>query len=397
MVKKKRLISFILILIGLLIMIGVGAYFLWEKIPLISPVNSDGKFSFLQPTKNGHQPKVVYGFLPYWNVDSAFIQPELTHLGLFSLVIRADGSLAATKAAGYLEPGYSALKSKSFQAMSNRLISQNQKQEIVLAQFDPDIISQFLYSDTAQEKLMETLDSLLLAYPFTGVNIDIEYAGTLTDSLPRKLTEFVTKLNIYLGEKYPEVTLSIDTFASAGESASIWDIESLAPQVDYIVIMTYDYHRTSSVVSGPVAPLFGDIDDFDISNHVDDFLDKVPAEKILLGVPFYGYGWQTTSRDATGHTYPDTGHTATYLKVQELLAKKDELKVEEHWNDEALSPYVTYEEDGQIFTIYYENSRSLSYKLDLVNQLELGGVAIWALGYEGTSRDLWDVIANKIR
>jgi spore germination protein YaaH len=46
--------------------------------------------------------------------------------------------------------------------------------------------------------------------------------------------------------------------------------------------------------------------------------------------------------------------------------------------------------------IYYENSRSMSYKLDFVNQLDLGGVAIWALGYEGRSRELWDVVEQKL-
>ena len=72
------------------------------------------------------------------------------------------------------------------------------------------------------------------------------------------------------------------------------------------------------------------------------------------------------------------------------------LSVEEHWNENALSPYLTYVEDGETFVLYYEDSRSLSYKLDYVNQLDLGGIAIWALGYEGDSRELWDVINRKL-
>jgi spore germination protein len=71
------------------------------------------------------------------------------------------------------------------------------------------------------------------------------------------------------------------------------------------------------------------------------------------------------------------------------------LKVQEHWNDQALAPYLSYVEDGKNYIIYYENPRSISYKLDLVNQLDLGGVAIWALGYEGEDRVLWDVIDSK--
>jgi spore germination protein YaaH len=73
-----------------------------------------------------------------------------------------------------------------------------------------------------------------------------------------------------------------------------------------------------------------------------------------------------------------------------------EKTAKEHWDSDALSPYITYTEGGKIQTIYYENSRSLSYKLDLVNETNMGGIAIWALGYEGSSRELWDVIDHKL-
>jgi spore germination protein len=127
------------------------------------------------------------------------------------------------------------------------------------------------------------------------------------------------------------------------------------------------------------------------------YLKVVPASKIILGIPFYGYEWQTTSRAPQSHTFPDTGSTAMVERVSALLENKEELKLEEHWSQEALSPYLTYEKDGVIYTIYYENSRSLSYKLDYVNQLDLAGIAIWALGYEGQSRYLWDVIERKVQ
>lgn len=393
---RRRLLPSLLIVSGLVIILGVVLFITWLKTPLLSPVNIQGKFSFLKPTQLNRSPKIVYGFLPYWNLEKAKIHPELTHLGLFALVIQANGSLQTTQE-GYNEPGYNALKSKSFLALSNRLISSNQKQEIVLAQFNADIVSQFLYSEAAQDNLLETLDSLLLAYPFSGVNIDIEYAGEMTDSLPNKLNQFVQKLDQHLEEKYPDVKLSIDIFASAGSRNTIWDIETLAKHVDYIVVMAYDYHRPSSVISGPVAPLFDNVSKNDISDHLDKILEKVPPEKILLGVPFYGYEWQTVSRDSSDHTYPDSGSTASYKRVLELLEQKEELELEEHWNEDALSPYITYQENGQTYTIYYENSRSLSYKLDLVNQLDLAGMAIWALGYEGYTRDLWDVIEKKVR
>jgi spore germination protein YaaH len=212
------------------------------------------------------------------------------------------------------------------------------------------------------------------------------------------MSKFIAQLRSHLDSRYENIELSIDMYAGASSNQSIWDIEAIAPHVDYIIVMAYDFHRRSSPQAGPVAPLFGgkELWDSDINQHLQEFLKMVPAEKILLGIPFYGYEWQTTNRDAQSHTFPDTGSTAQIGRVKELLARKDELKVEEGWNEQALSPYLSYVENGDTYVIYYENSRSISYKLDYVNQLDLGGVAIWALGYEGNSRELWDVINRKV-
>ena len=92
------------------------------------------------------------------------------------------------------------------------------------------------------------------------------------------------------------MTLSIDVYAGASDNKQLWDIPALAPVVDYIVVMAYDFHRRSSPQAGPVAPLFGgsELWDSDINEHLRKFLEYVPREKILLGVPFYGYEWQTT-------------------------------------------------------------------------------------------------------
>ncbi len=61
-----------------------------------------------------------------------------------------------------------------------------------------------------------------------------------------------------------------------------------------------------------------------------------------------------------------------------------------------MSPYIVYQDDGATYQIHYEDSRSLSLKLDLVNQSALGGVAIWALGYETPYQELWQTIAAKV-
>jgi spore germination protein YaaH len=379
-----------------LLLILSGLWYFYDA-PITSPLSELTTFQFLRAPTPQSKDKLVYGFVPYWNVDEMEAQPELTHVAYFGLAIGKDGSLLMSNSEG-TEPGYHTLQSDEFLTMVEAAQAQHAQIELVLIQFDPDTITALLASPKAIDNLITSLDSVLLAYPFSGVNIDIEYSGEVTEGLRQQLVTFVAAIDQHLNTKYENVHLSIDMYAGAASRNQIWDVARIAPYVDHIVIMAYDFHRKSSPQAGPVAPLFGgkDVWSSDINQHLAEFAQIVPRHQLLLGVPFYGYGWQTTSRDAQANTFPDTGFTVTAKRLQEILEKKDELKVEEHWNEDALSPYLTYVEDGETYVVYYENSRSLSYKLDYVNQLDLGGIAIWALGYEDQHRELWDVIARKL-
>lgn len=386
------------IVVSVLIILITGSALTWWfwDVPLTTPLDTSSTFRFLTgKTPVSSSNKVVYGFLPYWSLRNTTFQPELTHLSYFSLGIGVDGSILIRDTNGNQEPGYSRLQSDNF---FDAIATSSAKPEIVFTQFNADTTTAFLASKTARQKFITSLDELLLAYPFAGVNIDIEYGGTVTDSLRQNYVDFITQLNQHLDQHYSSMPLSVDVFASAASHRTIWDVPAIEPQVDYFVVMAYDFHRSSSIIAGPTAPLFGGKQEWDndISEYLQAFLEDVPSNKILLGIPFYGYEWQTTSRDPQAHTFPDTGSTASFERVQTLLAKKDELKVQQGWNESALSPYISYQEDGQTYVVYYENSRSISYKLDFVNQLDLAGVAIWALGYEGNSRELWDVINRKL-
>jgi spore germination protein YaaH len=386
----KKVINFIL-LISLLTLIGI---WLFADIPLFSPLSNNLKSSGPE-----HQfPKKVYGFLPYWNLEDVAIQKELSDLAYFSLTINEDGTLK-TKEDDNLDPGFFKLSSEKFESIQNSLIKQSKKTHIVLSLFDNKRIDNFLNSEESKNNFYQSLDSLLLAYPFEGLNLDIEYTGEASQELRNKYSEFIRELSQHLKSKYKnEIEFSVDTYAAAATKKMIWDINQIHEEVDYIIVMAYDFHRSSSTQAGPVAPLFNKDNSWkeSIHSYLIDFAKKVPNEKILLGIPFYGYEWQTTTRDAQAFTYPKTGSTASYKRVQEILSKKDELNLQEHWDEDALAPYLTYMIDEEFFTIYYENEKSISYKLEYVNQLNLGGIAIWSLGYEGKSREMWDVIQQSL-
>jgi spore germination protein YaaH len=375
--KFGTLISF-----GVLVISVIGWWLI--DLPLDSPLSGVTSFTFLNDLVKPPTKPIVYGFLPYWNITKATIQPELTHLAYFGLTVGGDGQIIITQD-GNAEPGFHKLQSEEWLSLSQQMRTQKGQVEIVIAQFSADAITSLLGSSVAQEKFLTSLDSILLAYPVSGINIDFEYVGDVSPKLRAEFTDFMKNLKSHLDQKYRHITLSIDVYASAAAQPQLWDISALTQSVDYFIIMAYDFHRRSSPVAGPVAPLFGGTQywDSDINQYLKSFLSLVSPRQILLGVPFYGYEWQTTSQNAQATTFPDTGATASYERVQTILTNKTKLKATDNWHEMALAPFITYTEDGNNYVLYYENARSLVYKLEYAKQLNLAGIAIWALGYEG--------------
>lgn len=396
MIKLKfKLIIFAFVLF--VVSIALALWIHWER-PLVSPISNNTSFRFILDNwlRKNQKPAIIYGFLPYWNLNIAQINPKLSHVSYFALTIGQDGSLE-TEGDSESLAGYRGLQSDAFLNILQTVKKQNIKLELVLKQFSNSDAQKFLISDQAHANLFDQLDSLILAYPISGINLDFE----LTDIDPEtqaQFTQFVKTLKQHLNTKYKDFGLSIDVYASAGQGKNLWNIAGLEPYVDWFVIMAYDFHQRNSPQAGPVAPLISarKTGQNNINSHLKEFLEQVSGNKILLGVPFYGYEWQTDSRNQDANTYPNSGVTISYQKVQEILEQKVALKVKESWNDDHLVPYLSYEKDNKTYTIYYENGRSLEYKIDYVNQLNLAGIAIWALGYEGDGNKLWQVISDKL-
>jgi len=406
---SKTLFSIFLFL--LLIFASLVSINVFYDAPLFSSINNNSRLRYLKELiipKKDH--KIIYGFLPYWNLDDFKIEKELTHLSFFGLNITANGEIATKDSNGNLDPGYRIINEDKFLELATQMKAQNGQVEVVLKQFDADDIAAFLNDEQAHLNFFNSLDSLLLAYPISGINIDIEYSGENSQKLRPSLVQFMRELDEYLNTKYKHVSVSLDVYASAAsDEQSIWDIKALNQYVDYIVVMAYDFHQRSSEQAGPVAPLFSEDGKWnkDINQNLKIFLEQMPREKILLGLPFYGYGWQTDSSDPKANTYKNTGFTVSYKKVKDLLNLSEggqasesawlgATQIKKSFDNDALSPFITYQQDDELYTIYYEDPESIAYKLEYARQLDLAGIAIWALGYEDNERELWEVIANGI-
>lgn len=169
-------------------------------------------------------------------------------------------------------------------------------------------------------------------------------------------------------------------------------------------MMAYDFATTSATNAQPTAPLFGHKEGkywYDVATAVDDFLKVMPAEKLILGVPYYGYNY------AVGEPKPDTtayprgwrgksyAQTYTMAKRDIQVGKDGVTKVVTGWDDVAKVGWKAYKQRNVWRFVYIEDEASLSYKYDFVKQKKLGGVGIWALGFDTEHDELWQLLAAK--
>ncbi len=188
--------------------------------------------------------------------------------------------------------------------------------------------------------------------------------------------------------------MSSDFYANALINDNVYSVKELSRYLDEVIIMAYDFHRPVSDTSGPVAPLKS-TSGRSIIETIQASLNKVELKKLILGIPLYGYEWQTYSEKPATSVIPQSGALASYGRVHELISEK---KLDVKWDYEAMSPYLVFKEnDGRIKQIYYENLESLSLKYQLVKQVQMGGVAFWAIGYEGEFNEVWKEARKKLK
>ena len=402
MVRKKIIIiasTFLFILFS-----SCLAFSYWQKnLPLVSPLDLVENLSPINNILKKKSEKVIFGFMPYWNLRQAnqLRVKELTHLAYFGIDLNPDGTVKQFLNKRETEPGFNKLNSHELSLLMRQIKILNKKNILVIRAMDNDLIESIVNSKNHSKISIDNIIRILTQFHFDGLNIDFEYIGSPNQITKDNFSSYVSDLSSACKISLPNCEMSIDILADTGVKNRIHNLSAISKSLDHIIIMAYDYYRSSSTIAGPVAPLRGKCDnkttspclEYDVVSSVSDISRQVPTKKLILGIPFYGYEWQVASPNFLANTYPKSGGIATYKRIQSLISDPPNPEnFANTWSEVTKSPYIVYEERGQLFQIHYENTLSLKLKLDLVNQSILGGIGIWALGYETPNTDLWDTI-----
>lgn len=342
----------------------------------VAPVRFDNP---ILTTVGIHKPEIV-GFLPYWLMTKADKDygKYITTLTYFGLTVEADGHIEKLVNPQEEEPGWTTLKNTTFNKYGA-------KQSLLVVSGDDGAIGDMIANPVVSaQNLVSDVAPIMKDKGFTDLNLDIESFMDASESARTNFTMFVQTVTDEIHQQQLG-TVTLDLIPISLVKEKIYDARAIGAIVDRVVLMTYDYHYTGSFTSGANAPIggAGQTLEYDTETAVKEALKAIPAQKILLGIPLYGYEWETIANAPESATIPGGSSIASSKRVMDLLAGCATCSAA--IDTVAKEPYLIYRENDYFNQIYFENEASVKEKVVMAQTYHLGGVALWALGYEDSS------------
>ena len=286
----------------------------------------------------------------------------------------------------------------------------------------PDIAQ----TQSAREKFVASCVAMMKKYDFDGIDIDWEYPTAATkESCTLLMQEFRRQLDLQEAADGKHYLLSMAGPAGHDKLANL-ELDKLANSLDFLNIMTYDLHggwdsstnHHSALYMNPNDPINPvDRELLNIDWVVNYYINNgMPAEKLGMGIPFYGRAWEEVSSTNNGlfqysTTLPNTGQPGNweagmldYWKIYDLMNTTSDYT--RHWDEFAKVPWLYGKNmtpnrtTGGMF-VTYEDPESLRGKIEYMKQKGLGGVMFWELSGDvrdsESSDSLLNVIYNNIR
>lgn len=245
-------------------------------------------------------------------------------------------------------------------------------------------INYILTHTTTRQNLVNQIVSKALQYNLDGINIDFEQLSE--SKIGDAYIQFLRELSIKCENN--DILLSTAVYTPAAYN-SVYKYGEQTDFVDYICLMAYDQHYGQASGEGSVAAL-----DWVEEGVKNTLSEGVPAEQLILGVPFYTKLWKLTP------TSNDSAVDTTYIIGFENLGLTSAKK----WMNNNITTPVWLEESGQYFgevvksgttyKMWLEDETSIEKKLALMQEYKLAGAAFWSSDLDNSS--VWDVIIKYI-
>ena len=225
-----------------------------------------------------------------------------------------------------------------------------------------------LSSTSNRRKLEQTVIDEALRLGLDGINLDFEQ---LSEECGVHYAQFLRELSVLCRKN--RLILSADNKVPYHYNEyQCLDVQSVV--ADYVIIMGYDEHWHKSGNPGSVASI-----DY-VTGGLEKTLEKVPANKVINGLPLYTLVWKIDGAIVTDEIL-SIANTPAFLQ---RINKKPE------WDNAACQNYLEWTSGNATYKVWLEDAESIRMKLNVMIANKIGGAAVWRLGY-GTPA-IWELI-----
>ena len=225
-----------------------------------------------------------------------------------------------------------------------------------------------LSSTSNRRKLEQTVIDEALRLGLDGINLDFEQ---LSEECGVHYAQFLRELSVLCRKN--RLILSADNKVPYHYNEyQCLDVQSVV--ADYVIIMGYDEHWHKSENPGSVASI-----DY-VTGGLEKTLEKVPANKVINGLPLYTLVWKIDGATVTDEIL-SIANTPAFL--QRINKKPD-------WDNAACQNYLEWTSGNATYKVWLEDAESIRMKLNVMIANKIGGAAVWRLGY-GTPA-IWELI-----
>ena len=297
----------------------------------------------------------AYPFISPWVLEQTL--PYLTELRVFSYGFTDEGEL--------LPPN---LGDDAW--MIAEAVRFGTEPILTLTPFGPDgnfnnqLIHSVVNNETYKDNLIRGLLDTMEEKGYVGVDIDFEY---ILSEDRDAFSAFVRQVADAMRAAGYRTSVALAPKTSADQAGLLYegkDYRALGEAADSVLLMTYEWGYTY----GPpmaVAPIN------QVRRVVEYAVTEIPASKIDLGIPNYGYDWPLPYERGTTK--------ATTINNVQAVRIAVEQGAEIRFDDVAESPYFTYTADGVEHEVWFEDVRSLLAKFRLMEEYGLRGCGYWQI------------------
>ncbi|MEO8394375.1 MAG: glycoside hydrolase family 18 protein [Chloroflexota bacterium] len=250
-------------------------------------------------------------------------------------------------------------------------------------------------TDASRKKFAASVVAFMVKYGFDGADIDWEYptgggdSGNIErpedkDNFPLFLAELRAQFDAQQAKDGHHYLLTI-ALGSDRSAFQPLDWAAITPSLDWINVMTYDMAGEWSAVTDFNAPLYAAGDSISDDIAIRGLLELgIPAEKLVMGAPFYGRGWGGVGATKNGLHQPyknipaGTSEAGSYDYYD--IAANYIGKYPRFWDDTAQSPWLYDKASGLVIT--YDDPESITKKAEYVRSMGLGGMMFWELSQD---------------